>query len=206
MPHAEWRREVYIVATLTLIPHEPSTLTVSNNIVMNHYHNQDRDLHSRRSAIELPYPGDRSPPQSNIAARQSREPEIHRAESIASYHSHQRQEQNRYDPRPSTPPADPLTPPMSHQGSLHDMHGAWQSQAESAIPHTHHPLDHMDHDDSTVIVTPDSSPKGGNDRKPYKDDSDTQSRYDEPVRKGKYPVPSADTRGFSRNGPNGQKE
>jgi hypothetical protein len=176
---------------------------------MNHHPNQDRDLHSRRSRIELPYPGSPSPPQSNVSAQQYRAPELHRAESIASnhsYHSRHEHNQNRHDQRPRSPPADPPTPPMSHHGSLHDIHSAWQPQAESAIQHTDYPHAHLDHDDSTVIFTPDSSPEGGNDRKPYKDDSDTQSRYDEPVKEGKYHVPSADTRVFSRNGPNGQKE
>jgi hypothetical protein len=123
---------------------------------MNHYHNQDRDLHSRRCKAELPYPDERSPLQSNFAARQSREPEIHRAESIASYHSQQRQEQNRYDQRPITPPADPLTPPMSRRGSL-DL----DAQLYSApVPQQHHeydPKDYPEHDDGSVNFTPPSS-------------------------------------------------
>jgi hypothetical protein len=155
----------------------------------------------------LPYPGSPSPPKSKMSAQQHRAPELHRAESIASNNSYQsRHEHKQYDQRPRSPPADPPSPPMSHRGSLHDMHGAWQPQAESAIQHRDYPHDRLDHDDSTVIFTPDSTPEAPTDRKPSKYDIDTHSGYDESVKGGQYHVPSADTRDFSRNGPNGQEE
>jgi hypothetical protein len=180
---------------------------------MNHDTSRGPDASHRRTRVDVPYPSDSSyhypsPPHFNMSARQYSEPELHRADSFGSGHSHQRQEEKHYAQRPRSPPTDPPTPPMSRQGSFHDFNGAWQPQAESAIPHARFPRDHLDHDDSTVIFTPESSPEGGQDRKSNKNNgySDSRGTEDEPVRKGKYPVPSADTRVFSRNGPNGQKE
>jgi hypothetical protein len=123
---------------------------------MNHYHNQDRDLHSRRSKAELPYPDERSPPQSNIAARQSRGPELRRADSIASYHSQQSQEQNRYDQRPRSPPEDPLTPPMSRRGSLDLNDQLYSAHVPQPYPQ-YDPQDYPKHDDSSMNFTPPSS-------------------------------------------------
>lgn len=124
---------------------------------MNHYPNQDRDIHSRRSAIELPYPGSPSPPQSKTSAQQNRAPELRRAESIASYHSHQsRQERERYDQRPITPPADPLTPPMSRRGSL-DLNDQLHPSHVPQQYHQYDPQDYPKPDDSSVNFTPPSS-------------------------------------------------
>jgi hypothetical protein len=106
----------------------------------------------------LPYPGSPSPPQSKISAQQYRAPEPHRAESIASHHSHQsRQGRERYDPRPITPSADLPTPPMSRQGSF-DLNAQLYS---APVPQQHYqydPRDYPDHDDSSINFTPPSSP------------------------------------------------
>jgi hypothetical protein len=124
---------------------------------MNYYPNQDRDLHCRRSAIDLPYPGSPSPPRSNISASQYRAPELHRAESIASYRSHQsRQERERYNQRPITPPADLPTPPMSRQGSF-DLNAQLYSVPVPQQQYHYDPKDYPEHDDGSINFTPPSS-------------------------------------------------
>jgi hypothetical protein len=105
----------------------------------------------------LPYPGSPSPPQSKTSAQQNRAPELRRAESIASYHSHQsRQERERYDQRPITPPADPLTPPMSRRGSL-DLNDQLHPSHVPQQYHQYDPQDYPKPDDSSVNFTPPSS-------------------------------------------------
>ena len=144
------------MATHILIPTEPSAFTLKRKINMNDYPNQERDLHSRRSRIELPYPGSPSPPQSKMSARQPREPGLRRTESIASHHSHQSQEGKHHAQRPRSPPTDPLTPPMSRRGSLnHNNH-----VDSSHVPKQHYqydPNDYPNQDDSFINFTPPSS-------------------------------------------------
>jgi hypothetical protein len=124
---------------------------------MNHYPSQDRDIHSRRTGIEVPYPGSPSPPRSKTSAQQNRAPELRRAESIASYHSHQsRQERERYDQRPITPPADLPTPPMSRQGSFDLNAQLYPAHVPQQYPQ-YDPQDYPKHDNSSINFTPPSS-------------------------------------------------
>jgi len=130
------------VATHILIPTEPSAFTLKRKINMNDYPNQERDLHSRRSRIELPYPGSPSPPQSKMSARQPRES----------------QEGRHYAQRPKSPPTDPTTPPMSRRGSLDlndELHPAPVLQQQYP---RYDPRDYPNHEDSPAILTPPSSP------------------------------------------------
>jgi len=124
---------------------------------MNHYPSQERNLHSRMSQVELPYPDDRSPPQSKISAQHYRAPELRRAESNLSNHSHEtRHGHNHHDQRPSTPPIDPLTPPLSRRGSLnHNNHV--DSSHISKQHYQYDPKDYPNQDDSSVNFTPPSS-------------------------------------------------
>jgi len=126
-------------------------------------HHSDQGLHSRRIAIQLPYPRGgpihySSPSHYDISARQSRRPGTYHAESIASdYSRHARRERGRYNQRPGSPPTDPLTPPMSRRGSIHfnDQHDL------SHMPEEEYQYDlqeYHEHDHSPVIITPPSSP------------------------------------------------
>jgi hypothetical protein len=144
---------------------------------MNHNTSRDRDPRTRRSAIELPYPANSpsdypSPPQSNISARQSQEPGLHRADSIASYHSHHSGHgQNRYDQRPKSPPTDPPTPPKSRRGSVDHNDQLHSPHVPQEYPE-YNPQDYPDHEDSSVNFTPPSSTDTVfNDQRPLFDDA-----------------------------------